>query len=125
MSVSDDLWKFHKLAYCNPGMGGVVQNDGTRGGAAWRELSALIIVPSCPNPPRHLAMPSVGPPSPLSSPTMPNNAVDILPLVLPPLPEIRSEQIRKRIFTHGRSPAKGHKDAFQAPEGHLPADNEE
>jgi ribonuclease-3 len=58
---------------------------------------------------------------PLSSPTSPSNAVD----GLPPLPEIRSEQIRKRIFTHSSSLAKGQKHAFQAPEDDLPVDNEE
>ena len=46
-------------------------------------------------------------------------------LRLPPLPEIRSEQIRKRIFTHSSSLAKCHKHAFQAPEGDVPVDSEE
>ena len=66
---------------------------------------------------RHLSMSSVGHPSPLSSATFPRNPVGILP----PLPEIRSEQIRKRIFTL----AKGHKHPFQAPRGDFPEDNEE
>ena len=46
-------------------------------------------------------------------------------LRLPPLPEIRSEQIRKRIFTHSSSLAKCHKHAFQAPVGDVPVDSEE
>ena len=66
-------------------------------------------------------MASVGPPSTLSSPAPPGNPVDMPP----PLPEIQSEQIRKRIFTHSSSLAKCHKHAFQAPEGDVPVDNEE
>ena len=59
---------------------------------------------------------------PHSSPTFQSNAVE----KLPPLPEIRSEQIRKRIFTHSSNLAKkGQKHAFQAPDDDLPVDNEE
>jgi len=65
-------------------------------------------------------MSPVGLPSPRSSPTLPSG-ID----APPPLPEIRSEQIRKRIFTHSSSMAKGHKHPFQAPEDDLPEDNEE
>jgi hypothetical protein len=43
----------------------------------------------------------------------------------PPLPEIQSEQIRQRIFTHSSSLDKCHKHAFQAPESDVPVDNEE
>jgi hypothetical protein len=42
---------------------------------------------------------------------------------IPPLPEIRSEQIRKRVFT--LSLVKSHTHSFQTPEGDLPVDNEE
>ena len=67
-------------------------------------------------------MSSVGNPPPHCSPTFQSNAVD----GLPPLPEIRSEQIRKRIFTHSSSLAKkGRKHAFEAPDDDLPVDNEE
>ena len=43
----------------------------------------------------------------------------------PPLPKIRSRQIRRRIYTHSSSLAEGHKHAFQSPEGDVPVDNEE
>ena len=43
----------------------------------------------------------------------------------PPLPKIRSRQIRRRIYTLSSSLAKGHKHGFQAPEGDVPVDNEE
>jgi hypothetical protein len=46
-------------------------------------------------------------------------------LPLPPLPEIRSEQIRKRIFTHSSGLPRYYKHAFQAPEDDPPVDNEE
>ena len=50
----------------------------------------------------------------------------LLPLLpLPPLPEIRSGQIRKRIFTHISGLPRSHRHAFQAPEGDPPVDNEE
>jgi hypothetical protein len=48
---------------------------------------------------------------------------DIPSLLL--LPEIRSEQIWKRILTHSSSLAWGHKYDYQAPNGDLPVDNEE
>jgi hypothetical protein len=47
---------------------------------------------------------------------------DLFPL--PPLPQIRSEEIRKRIFTHN-SCLPDHKHEIQAPEGGPPVDNEE
>ena len=47
---------------------------------------------------------------------------DLYPL--PTLPQIGSEQIRKRIFTHS-SCLPDHKHEFQAPEADPPADNEE
>jgi hypothetical protein len=68
-----------------------------------------------------LAMSSAGHASPLSSPTASSFAADSLP----PLPEIRSEQIRKRIFTYSRGLPGCHKHTFQAPESDPPADNEE
>ena len=68
----------------------------------------------------HLPVSSVGHPNPLSSAAFPRNTVDILP----PLPEIRSEQIKKSIFTHSSSLTKD-KHAFQTPQGNPPADNEE
>ncbi|KAN0118357.1 Ribonuclease III domain containing protein [Russula decolorans] len=40
-------------------------------------------------------------------------------------PEIRSEQIRKRIFTHSSGLPRCHKHPFQAPEDDPPVDNEE
>ena len=43
---------------------------------------------------------------------------------LPPLPEIRSERIRKCIFTHS-SLATSHRYDFQAPESDPSTDNEE
>jgi hypothetical protein len=70
---------------------------------------------------RHLAMSSAGHPSPLSSPTASIFAAESLP----PLPEIRSEQIRKRIFTHSRGLPGCHKHVLQAPEDDSPVDNEE
>jgi len=42
-----------------------------------------------------------------------------------PSRQIRSEQIRKRIFTHSSGPPRCHKHAFQAPEDDPPVDNEE
>jgi hypothetical protein len=49
-----------------------------------------------------------------------------LPLLpLPPLPEIRSEQVRKRIFTPSSGLPGCHRYAFQAPEDDPPVDNEE
>jgi hypothetical protein len=43
--------------------------------------------------------------------------------ILPPLPKIRSEQIRKRVFAH--SSLAGEKYGFQAPESDPSTDNEE
>ncbi|KAH9979714.1 ribonuclease III domain-containing protein [Russula compacta] len=65
-------------------------------------------------------MSSIAVPSPHSSPTCP----DVATAMLPPLPEIQSEQIRKRIFTHS-SLAVSHRYDFQAPESDPSADNEE
>ena len=42
---------------------------------------------------------------------------------LPPLPEIRSEQLAQRIFTHCSLTA-GRKHPFQAPDDNANADNE-
>ena len=64
------------------------------------------------------AMYSPGRPSP-HSPAGPSFTVDILP----PLPKIQSERIRKRVFTH-RSLAD-HRYDFQAPENDPSTDNEE
>jgi len=65
-------------------------------------------------------MPPQGDPSTHSSPTLPNAAVD----ELPPLPEIRSEQLAQQIFTHcGLSARREH--PFQAPGENANADNEE
>jgi hypothetical protein len=44
---------------------------------------------------------------------------------IPPLPEIRSEQIRQRVFTLSSSLVKSHTHGFKALEGDLPVDNEE
>ncbi|KAF8492174.1 ribonuclease III domain-containing protein [Russula emetica] len=66
-------------------------------------------------------MSSTGLPSPLSSPTTSSFATD----QLPPLPEIQSEQIRQRIFTHSSGLPRCHKHVFQAPEDDPPVDNEE
>jgi hypothetical protein len=82
-------------------------------------LSATCLNPDSPP----LAMSSAGhplPPSPLSSLTTSSFAAD----PPPPLPEIRSEQIRKRVFTHSSLP-RCHKHVFQAPEDDPPVDNEE
>jgi hypothetical protein len=67
---------------------------------------------------RQLAMSSAGHSSPPSSPIASSFAANSLP----PLPEIRSEQIRKRIFTHSSGL---HKHALQEYEGDPPIDNEE
>jgi hypothetical protein len=49
-----------------------------------------------------------------------------LPLLpLPPIPEIRSEQIWKRIFTHSSGLPRCYKHTFQVPEDDPPVDNEE
>ena len=45
--------------------------------------------------------------------------------ILPPLPEILPGRIRKRVFTHSSTLTKGHKHAFQAPDGNVSLDNEE
>ena len=55
-----------------------------------------------------------------SSPGLPSVPIGILP----PLPKIRSEQIRKRVFTHS-SLAGENKYGFQAPESDPSTDNEE
>ncbi|KAH9965585.1 hypothetical protein BJV74DRAFT_295890 [Russula compacta] len=65
-------------------------------------------------------MSSIGLPSPRLPPSRLSDAV----AKLPPLPEIRSEQIRKRIFTHS-SPAISRRYDFQAPESDPSTDNEE
>jgi hypothetical protein len=85
--------------------------------------AAILRVPRNNTPPVScdLTMSSTGHPSLLSSPTASSFAADLLP----PLPEIWSEQIRKRIFTHSSGLPRGHKHAFQAPEADPPADNEE
>ena len=61
-----------------------------------------------------------GEPSTHSSPTLPNDAVD----KLPPLPEIRSERLAQRIFTHCSSSAC-REHPFQAPGDVANANNEE
>jgi hypothetical protein len=66
-----------------------------------------------------IAMPTEYP-SLHSSPTLLSIPVGILP----PLPKIRSEQIRKRIFTHS-SLAGENRYGFQAPESDPSTDNEE
>jgi len=76
-------------------------------------ISTLFIVLSC------LYLLSPVPPA-MSSPTFPNVEASIIPL----LPKIQSQQIRKRIFTH-RSLAAGHSHDFQAPENDPSTDNEE
>ena len=63
--------------------------------------------------------PQGGPPT-YSSPTLPNAAVD----ELPPLPEIQSEQLTQRIFTHSSLSAR-REHPFQAPGDDANADNEE
>ena len=89
--------------------------------AAARRRLELIYHPPPPAPPTVLlAMSPKGTPSRRSSPTLPNIAVN----ELPPLPEIRSEQLWQRIFTHS-SLSGGHKHPFQAPDGTASADNEE
>ena len=65
-------------------------------------------------------MPPEGDPSSHSSPTLLNAAVD----ELPPLPEIWSEQLAQRAFTHCSLTA-GRKYPFQAPDDDANADNEE
>ena len=67
----------------------------------------------------HLPVSSVGHHNPLSSPAFPRNTVGILP----PLPIIRSGQIRKRVFTHSNLTEGKH--AFQTPQGDPTVDNEE
>ena len=67
-----------------------------------------------------LAMSSADYPSPHSSPSTPSISIGILP----PLPKIRSGQIRKRIFTHSSLAGESRYD-FQAPESDPSADNEE
>jgi hypothetical protein len=66
---------------------------------------------------RYLAMFFAGHTSSLSPPTASTFAAD----PLPPLPEIRSEQTRKRIFTHSSGLPGCHK---QASEGDPPVDEE-
>jgi len=61
-----------------------------------------------------------GDPSAHSSSTLLDSAVG----ELPSLPEIRSEQLAQRIFTHGSLTA-GLKYPFQAPDDDANADNEE
>jgi len=65
------------------------------------------------------AMSSPGHPSSRSPPTGSSFTVDILPS----LPKIQSEQIRKRVFTH--SSLAGYRHDFQAPENNPSTDNEE
>ena len=59
-------------------------------------------------------------PSSHSSPTLPNAAVD----ELPPLPEIRSEQLTQQIFTRCSLTASP-EHPFQAPDDDANADDEE
>ena len=64
------------------------------------------------------AMSFPGRPTP-RSPAGPSFTVDILP----PLPEIQSERIRKSVFTH--CSLADHRYDFQGPENDLSTDNEE
>jgi len=64
-------------------------------------------------------MSSPGRPSTRSPPAGPSFTVDLLP----PLPKIQSERIRKRIFTH--SSLADYRHDFQAPENDPSTDNEE
>ena len=59
-------------------------------------------------------------PSSFSSPTASRFADD----PLPPLPEIRSEEIRKRIFNHSSGLPGYHEHVFQVTEDDPPVDNE-
>ena len=81
-----------------------------------------IPLPVPPPPPSLLVltMSSTDHSSPHSSSKLPSVAIGILP----PLPKIRSLQIRKRTFTHG-SLAGENKYDFQAPESDPSTDNEE
>jgi hypothetical protein len=65
-------------------------------------------------------MPPQGDPSTNPSPTLPEAAVD----ELPPLPELQSEQLAQRIFTHCSLTAS-REHPFQAPGDNANADNEE
>ncbi|KAH9979703.1 ribonuclease III domain-containing protein [Russula compacta] len=60
----------------------------------------------------------------LPSPRVSPSRLSVAAAKPPPLPEIRSERIRKRIFTHS-SLAIGHRYDFQAPESDSSTDNEE
>jgi hypothetical protein len=88
-----------------------------------RQLRRAVLnpFPSSPTyaPNRFLTMPPEGSPSARSCSTL--SSITNKDPELPPLPEIRSEQLLKRVFTR----SVGHKDPFQASNGGASADNEE
>ena len=111
-TLANDLW--HQ--YDQYGISRVQEHMSRLRGA---DSSLFIVISRLYHPTAILNMSLVGTHSGRSSPTLFSIAAN--DSKLPPLPEIRSKQLSRRVFTC----SVGHKHSFQVPSGDASVDNEE